>query len=244
MTHTPRKARLRLAAVNLLALALLHGGLCAPRALTLQDPPQPPGGGGPAGPVDYTRVFKTSEVTKRAAITSKPDPGYTEEARKNDVEGVVRLRVVLEASGKVTNINVVKALPDGLTERAISAAKQVGFTPAERDGRKVSQYAVLDYNFIAAYMHESDVDERAVILEKPPAGYTVEARLNGVSGKVVLKIALAGFGAVKVISVTQGLPHGLTEKAVEAAGLIKFNPARLGGRAVTQITTVEYLFAP
>jgi TonB family protein len=105
-----------------------------------------PGGGGGGG-VDYSRPFRQNEVTRKAVITSKPEPGFTEEARKNNVTGVVRLRAILHASGAVQGISVVKGLPDGLTEKAISAARQIRFTPAEKDGRSVSQYVVLEYNF-------------------------------------------------------------------------------------------------
>jgi TonB family protein len=104
-------------------------------------------GPGDAGPVDYTRAFRSNEVTARAIITSKPDPGYTEEARKNNVSGVVRLRVLLHASGLVTNIHVVKGLPDGLSERAIASARATAFRPAQKDGRTVSQWVLLEYNF-------------------------------------------------------------------------------------------------
>ena len=58
-----------------------------------------------------------------------------------------QLRAILSASGSVTSITTVKRLPDGLTEKAISAARQIRFTPAEKDGRAVSQYVVLEYNF-------------------------------------------------------------------------------------------------
>jgi TonB family protein len=105
-----------------------------------------PGGGG-GGRVDYARPFKTSEVTVRAVITSKPEPGFTEEARRDNVTGIVRLRAILSASGEVTGVSVVKGLPGGLTERAISAAKQIRFRPAQKDGRTVSQYVTLEYNF-------------------------------------------------------------------------------------------------
>jgi len=105
-----------------------------------------PGGGGGGG-VDYSRPFRQNEVTRKALITFKPEPGFTEEARKNNVTGVVRLRAILHASGGVQNISVVKGLPDGLTEKAITAARQIRFTPAEKDGRSVSQYVVLEYNF-------------------------------------------------------------------------------------------------
>ncbi|HJR08225.1 MAG TPA: energy transducer TonB [Pyrinomonadaceae bacterium] len=107
------------------------------------------GGGGPGGNggVDYARPFNPREVTRKANITSKPEPLYTEEARKNQVTGTVRLRLILSASGQVTGITPLTKLPDGLTEKAIEAARKIAFTPAEKDGRKVSQYVTIEYNF-------------------------------------------------------------------------------------------------
>jgi periplasmic protein TonB len=104
-------------------------------------------GGGGGGDVDYNKPFRQNEVTRKAVITFKPEPGFTEEARKNNVTGVVRLRAILSASGGVTSITPIKTLPDGLTEKAIAAARQIRFTPAEKDGHAVSQYIVLEYNF-------------------------------------------------------------------------------------------------
>jgi TonB family protein len=104
-----------------------------------------PGGGG--GGTDYSRTFNPREVTRKANITSKPEPLYTEEARKNQVTGTVRLRLILGASGSVSGITPLTRLPDGLTEKAIEAARRIAFTPAEKDGRKVSQYVTIEYNF-------------------------------------------------------------------------------------------------
>src|SRR5215204_4865349 len=191
MTHKPRTAHPLLAAA-LVTLALLHGLSGAARARPPQDAP---GGGRPApnaAPADYTRPFKQSEVTQKALITHKPEPGFTKKARKNSVEGVVRLRAVLNASGRVTDIGVVDGLPDGLTEQAVAAATQVRFKPAEKDGRVVSQYVVFEYNF-TIYVNEHEIDKRAVILEQPPAEYTDEARRNNVRGKVVLKVTLTSY---------------------------------------------------
>lgn len=105
------------------------------------------GAGGGGGGGDYNRTFNPREVTRKAIITHKPEPGFTEDARKNNVTGLVKLRLVLASSGQVTNISVVKGLPDGLTEKAIGAARQIRFTPAEKDGRTVSQWITLEYNF-------------------------------------------------------------------------------------------------
>jgi TonB family protein len=106
-----------------------------------------PGGGGGGGSVDYARTFRVNEVTRRAQIISKPEPLYTEEARRNQVTGTVRLRLILSASGQVSGITPLTKLPDGLTEKAIEAARKINFTPAEKDGRKVSQYVTIEYNF-------------------------------------------------------------------------------------------------
>jgi len=104
-----------------------------------------PGGGG--GGTDYNRIFKSSEVTSRARVLDKPEPQYTEAARKNQVTGTVVLRAVFSSSGSVMNISTIRGLPDGLTERAIAAAKQIRFVPAQKDGHAVSMWMQLEYNF-------------------------------------------------------------------------------------------------
>lgn len=104
-------------------------------------------GGGGGGDVDYSRPFQMREVTTKAVIISKPEAGFTEEARRNNVTGLVRLRAILSSGGAVQSISVVKGLPDGLTEKAIAAARNIKFRPAQKDGRAVSQWITLEYNF-------------------------------------------------------------------------------------------------
>jgi TonB family protein len=93
------------------------------------------------------RTYREVEVNVKARILSRPEPLYTEEARKNQVSGTVVLRAVFSASGQVTDIRVVSGLPHGLTEKAMEAARQIRFTPAMKDGRAVSQYTQIEYNF-------------------------------------------------------------------------------------------------
>ena len=104
-----------------------------------------PGGGG--GGTDYNKIFSGKDVSSKARVLSKPEPQYTEEARKNQVTGTVVLRAVFTSGGQVTNIRAVSGLPYGLTERAIAAARMIKFTPATKDGRPVSMYIQLEYNF-------------------------------------------------------------------------------------------------
>ena len=105
------------------------------------------GEGGAGGEGGHSRPFKPSGVTRRIVITAKPEPSFTEEARSNGVYGVVRLRTVFTASGAVRVLTVVKGLPDGLTEKAVEAAKRIKFTPAKVNGRAVSQAATIEYDF-------------------------------------------------------------------------------------------------
>lgn len=86
-------------------------------------------------------------VTTRAVITYKPEPSFTEKARGSNVEGVVKLRLLLASDGTVRGIYVIKFLKDGLTENAIKAARQIKFTPATIDGQFVSQFITIEYNF-------------------------------------------------------------------------------------------------
>ncbi len=104
-----------------------------------------PGGGGGGG--DPNRIYSGKEVSSKARVLSKPEPQYTEEARKNQVTGTVVLRAIFTSGGQVTSIRAVSGLPYGLTERAIAAARQIKFSPATKDGRPVSMYIQLEYNF-------------------------------------------------------------------------------------------------
>ncbi len=97
--------------------------------------------GGSDGP-----IFSPSEVTK-AVIRKKVEPQYTEEARWAGIEGTVMLRAVFAADGNVKHILLVQALSHGLTEQAIKAVRQIKFDPAIKDGRPVSQFIQVEYNF-------------------------------------------------------------------------------------------------
>lgn len=86
-------------------------------------------------------------VDRRAIVVSKPEPSYTESARQGRITGTVILRVVFASNGTVTNIRVISSLPFGLTEQSITAARQIRFVPAVEDGRFVSLWMQLEYNF-------------------------------------------------------------------------------------------------
>lgn len=92
-------------------------------------------------------VFSPRDVTTKAQILSKPNPGYTLEARRNGTSGRVQLRLLLSSTGRITTVRVLKGLPDGLTESSVKAACQIRFKPAIKDDKPVSQHLIVEYGF-------------------------------------------------------------------------------------------------
>lgn len=106
------------------------------------------GDGAQGGKADDAQPSKGDEVVVRARIKAKPDPVYPRGARRYGVEGTVKLRIILGADGKVREeMDVLEALPHGLTEAAIEAARRIEFEPARKGGRPVSQYVTVIYHF-------------------------------------------------------------------------------------------------
>jgi TonB family protein len=83
---------------------------------------------------------------------------------------------------------------------------------------------------------------RPAILHREKAVYTDAARNAGVQGTVALMVVFADDGIIKHIMVIQGLSHGLTEQAVEAARKIRFTPAMRDGKPVSVIGSLEFTF--
>ena len=106
------------------------------------------GGGQTAAPRECEGpVLKMSEVDVKARIRSKPNPRYTEEARRRDVSGRVVLSVVLCRTGEVGDPEVIEGLPAGLSEEAIKAARRIKFEPARKDDERVNVRVSVVYHF-------------------------------------------------------------------------------------------------
>lgn len=98
-------------------------------------------GGDPNAPV--------TNVDTAPMLIYRVEPKYTEEARKNKIQGVVRARILVGADGLVKRVVITSGLPDGLNEQAILAAKQLRFRPATKSGRPVAtwmNHVVIEFN--------------------------------------------------------------------------------------------------
>jgi len=114
------------------------------RKLTVRDLDMPPGPEDsdelPALEGDETSLAESEpedeeeqeggEVLETAVLVSKVNPVYPDEARREGVSGSVMLEVAIDAAGRVTEVDVVRGLPYGLSESAVEAVRHWHYRPA------------------------------------------------------------------------------------------------------------------
>ena len=106
------------------------------------------GGLGSPGPGGITRPpGEAVRYDSRPVALNRPRPSYTEEARRNKLQGVIRIRALVGTSGRVERVIVVRGLPDGLNEEAIRAVYQMRFKPAMKDGSPAAAWIGLEVEF-------------------------------------------------------------------------------------------------
>jgi len=104
-------------------------------------------GGAPAVQTPDTNTFRVGNGVTAPVPIFRPEPQYSEEARKAKLQGEATLAVVVDANGKISDIRVVKPLGFGLDEEAAAAVLQWRFRPATKDGIPVRVAAAIAVNF-------------------------------------------------------------------------------------------------
>ncbi len=117
------------------------------------------GGGGGIGPGKGAGVgpgtgggfgggaFKIGGGVSAPVATFKPEPEYSEEARKAKYQGEVWLSVVVDEKGVPQDIKVTRKLGLGLDEKAIEAVRKWRFKPGMKDGKAVPVMATIAVSF-------------------------------------------------------------------------------------------------
>jgi TonB family protein len=96
---------------------------------------------------NHDRANAAAAVDVKPVPLNRPRPNYTEQARQNKVQGLVRTRVLVGADGMVKQVQIRGGLPDGLNEEAIRAAYQMRFKPASKNGQAVAYWITVDIEF-------------------------------------------------------------------------------------------------
>ncbi len=193
-------------------------------------------------PANKLPEINDSTLNQSLRILAKPRANYTDVARQNGIEGFVMLRVTFLASGQIGSISLVSALPFGLTEHAIAAARNLRFIPAIRNGQYTTVSKQVQYVF-TIYYKENDkiVEKKAEILEMPEFEYPRDKNLKSVRGKVKIEIVLGSNGTASVLKFETNLPKEYEQKAIEAVSKIKFKPAiHKNGKEISVTRVIEY----
>lgn len=90
--------------------------------------------------------LETARVTPPRSI-EKVAPSYSEDARKEKVEGVVIVQAVIDKDGTVSRVRALKRLHPSLDEAALEAIRRWRFEPALLDGEPVAVHYNLTINF-------------------------------------------------------------------------------------------------
>jgi protein TonB len=102
-------------------------------------PPPPP----PPAPRDPVRLYRGMQMPRKVFNV---DPGYPTLARSAHVEGVVILEAVIDATGKVESVRVLRSIPP-LDQAAVDAVRQWRFTPTLLSGVPVPVVMTVTVNF-------------------------------------------------------------------------------------------------
>ena len=80
-------------------------------------------------------------------ITNRPRASYTEEGRRNNSSGTIKVEVELKADGKIGFVFPLQNFINDLEPSAIDAAKRIRFEPAIKNGVPVTVVTVFEYSF-------------------------------------------------------------------------------------------------
>ena len=103
--------------------------------------------GGRIGRLNDPSDSDQPRLDTRPVPLNRPRPNYTEAARKNKIQGVIRARALVGAEGIVQRVVIVRGLSDGLDEEAILAVYQMHFRAATRNGQSIASWITLEVEF-------------------------------------------------------------------------------------------------
>lgn len=92
--------------------------------------------------------FRPDPTFKEALPTFRPNPPYTDRARKDRREGTLVLAVAVDEMGSVTQLTEIsKKLGKGLDKSALETVKAWKFQPAMSEGHAVPCVVTLSFSF-------------------------------------------------------------------------------------------------
>jgi len=145
-----RMSKLRLIASLVIALAVIVGtGWWGVKTFWLSAPARSALAANivPTPRHDLGKVFTVGDGVTAPIPIYKPEPPYTKGARAAKLQGTGVYSAVIDASGNVADVEVVRPVDRGLDESAAQTLRTWKFEPATKDGKPVPVKVVVEVSF-------------------------------------------------------------------------------------------------
>lgn len=96
----------------------------------------------------FKGVFGLDEVDEAPSVLRSIEPEYPYQAKRQGINGVVEVRVLVNADGVPEQVHIESANPKGIFEDAVMAAvRKWRFRPGVKDGQKVPTWVIFPVRF-------------------------------------------------------------------------------------------------
>lgn len=110
----------------------------------LENCPQP----GTLGAIEERNALRLPPGSRPPRPLYRPNPEYSEQARRKRIQGVVLISLTVDEQGRPTNLHIEKSLGYGLDEKALDCVSQYRFHPATQpDGTPIPAHITIEINF-------------------------------------------------------------------------------------------------
>jgi TonB family protein len=97
--------------------------------------------------INASGAYKVGHNVKAPQVIKRVEPVYPLVARMNGIKGIVILQILIDKSGAVRQVLVLKPLGPDLSQAAVDAVRQWQWAPATLDGNPVDVVFNLTVNF-------------------------------------------------------------------------------------------------
>ncbi|MGO8932553.1 MAG: energy transducer TonB [Terracidiphilus sp.] len=105
------------------------------------------GFGGPASSASANDPFKLPIGAEPPTVIHSVEAEFSDEARRDRIQGVVLLSMIVDEQGMPTEIRVERPAGHGLDENAVAAVSQYRFRPATLDGKPIAVRIRIEISF-------------------------------------------------------------------------------------------------
>ncbi len=94
-------------------------------------------------------IFNSDDLDQPPRQMVRTDPVYPHRARQRNIEGQVKVKLLVRADGTVADVTILEGKPKGVFEAAVKkAVTNWKFSPGKIDGRNVPSWVVTNVMFV------------------------------------------------------------------------------------------------